>query len=68
METPKKGLTKSAIFDKFDKLIKHWGRSEAGLSRWPVKPEIAGSSPVAPVLFLAVRQGINLSFAVGKTH
>ena len=24
------------------------GRSEAGLSRWPVKPEIAGSSPVAP--------------------
>ena len=25
-----------------------WGRSEAGLSRWPVTPEIAGSSPVAP--------------------
>ena len=24
------------------------GRSEAGLSRWPVTPEIAGSSPVAP--------------------
>ncbi len=25
------------------------GRSEAGLSRRPVKPEIAGSIPVAPV-------------------
>jgi hypothetical protein len=25
------------------------GLSEAGLSRWPVTPEITGSSPVAPV-------------------
>ena len=32
-----------------------WGRSEAGLSRWPVKPEIAGSSPVAPVTRSLVR-------------
>ena len=35
----------------FDIIEEHnvWGRSEAGLSRWPVTPEIAGSSPVAPV-------------------
>lgn len=26
-----------------------WGRSEAGLSRWPVTPETAGSSPVSLV-------------------
>ena len=28
------------------------GRSEVGLSRWPVTPEITGSSPVAPVYSL----------------
>ena len=40
------GLT---VFSIFDKLIKPWGCSEVGLSRWPVTPEIAGSSPVTLV-------------------
>ena len=30
------------------------GRSEVWLSRWPVKPETAGSNPVAPVLFYSL--------------
>ena len=41
-------LTLSVSFDIIEER-NVWGRSEAGLSRWPVTPEIAGSSPVAPV-------------------
>ncbi len=25
-----------------------WGRGAVGLAHWPVKPEVAGSSPVGP--------------------
>lgn len=29
------------------------GCGAVGLTRWPVKPEIAGSSPVSPAIFLS---------------
>ena len=38
------------FFSNVAKIKNIRGRSEAGLSCWPVKPETAGSSPVAPVL------------------
>ncbi len=28
------------------------GRSSVGLERWPVTPEVAGSSPVGPAFFI----------------
>ena len=45
----------SAGFLYYDKAL--WGRSEAGLSRWPVKPETAGSSPVAPEIISLINSG-----------
>ena len=60
--TAKKSLTKFIFFDRVEK---RWGRSEAGLSRWPVKPEIAGSSPVAPV-YARLLDGLFFTRAVAQ--
>jgi hypothetical protein len=42
------GLDKQPLFHYLTSPLEVWGRSEVWLSRRPVKPEIAGSIPVAP--------------------
>jgi hypothetical protein len=47
-------LTPSALHVIFLVATSKWNRGVVGLTRWPVKPEIAGSSPVGSAKYFPV--------------